>query len=93
MQMERWSFPLILKRKMQNTGDDIPATAKWVADFIQRIGFPIFMALALLVMYIWDHSKVQDQAKINTDHLTFAIEKNTEAVAALRHFLTHKYDD
>ena len=73
--------------------DDIPKSAKWVADFIQRIGFPIFMCLALLVMYIWHIRNIETASNESSQNLVSAINKNTDAVTALRHFLTHKYDD
>jgi hypothetical protein len=73
--------------------DNIPATARWIADFIQRIGFPIFMCLALLVLYVWHIRDIETASNASAENLVGAIEKNTEAVTALRHFLTHKYDD
>lgn len=65
---------------------NMPATARWIADFIQRIGFPIFVALIALFL-LWE------QMTTSSDQIVKALNKNTEAVVALRHFLTHKYDD
>ncbi len=70
----------------------MPMTARWIADFIQRVGFPIFIAIALLILYVWHISKVETETITSNQSLTTAIDKNTEAVTALRHFLTHKYD-
>lgn len=72
--------------------DRIPQTAKWVADFIQRIGFPIFMALAILALYIWHIGWLERSANDRAEKLVSAIGSNTDAVTALRHFLTRKYD-
>lgn len=70
----------------------MPTSAKWMADFIQRVGFPVFIACALLVLYAFDHFKIQEKANLNNETLVLAINKNTDATTALRHFLTHKYD-
>jgi hypothetical protein len=32
---------------MGNHGSPMPPWARWIADFIQRIGFPIFMCLVM----------------------------------------------
>lgn len=73
--------------------DHMPDNMKGLADFIQRVGFPIFVAISIGVYHVWYVNRVQEKANVNSCALVSAIEKNTEATTALRHFLTHKYDE
>ena len=72
---------------------DVPIKARWIADFINRIGFPIFAFCVLAVAYFWqlDHMRISYES--NTARIVESVDKNTMAITALRHFLTHKYDE
>jgi hypothetical protein len=73
--------------------DGMPTTARWIADFLQRVGFPIFIAIAILTYHVWYVNTIQGKQDMNTERISQALDKNTDAVTALRHFLTHKYDN
>lgn len=76
-----------------NNSDQMPSSARWIADFIQRVGFPVFIAIAICVYHVWYVSKIQGKQDDNSIKISSALDENTKAVTALRHFLTHKYDN
>jgi len=74
------------------TYQEVPKPARWVADFIQRIGYPIFVSLALMVYIVYRLDRQEISITEVLERNTTALIKDTEAVTALRHALTHKYD-
>lgn len=69
--------------------DDLPPYLRYVLVSIKEVGFPALVAL----LSLWLLGKQMDKSSIDSKEFTNAINKNTEAITALRHFLTHKYDD
>jgi hypothetical protein len=74
------------------TDDKMPTSARWVADFIQRVGFPVVVALAAIALLYMQMTEMKSAYLENSDKVVAAVNKNTEAITALRHFLTKKYD-
>lgn len=66
--------------------DDIPPYLRYVLIAIKEVGFPSLIAILSLGL-LWK------QIDVSSTKIVEALDKNTSAVTALRHFLTHKYDN
>ena len=71
---------------MRERMDDLPPYLRYVLVAIKEVGFPILVALMSLGL-LWK------QMDVSSSKIVEAVNKNTDAVTALRHFLTHKYDN
>jgi hypothetical protein len=71
----------------------VPPTVRWASDFINRIGFPIFAFCVISYLLFIKIGHMEENYKEQTDRMVVALNTNTEAITALRHFLTHKYDN
>lgn len=78
---------------MTPENSDIPKTARWIADFINRIGFPIFVCIILGYILIVSIKEMKNAYDINSEKVVESVNKNTAAITALRHFLMKRYDD
>lgn len=73
--------------------DDVPPYLRYVLIAIKEVGFPVIVALGSLGLLWKQMDTMKATYQTNSESVIQAVNKNTEAITALRHFLTHKYDD
>lgn len=72
--------------------DDVPPMLRYVLIAIKEVGFPVLVSIASLGLLWKQMDSMKSSYEDNSTRVIQAVDKNTEAITALRHFLTHKYD-
>lgn len=73
--------------------DDVPLYLRYFLIAFKEVGFPAMVAFGALGL-LWKQMDAMKQSyEQNSNKVIEAVDKNTGAIIALRHFLTHKYDD
>ena len=72
--------------------DDLPPSWRYVLIALKEVGFPVLVALGSLAILYKQMDVMKTSYDTNSAKVVNAVDRNTEAITALRHFLTHKYD-
>lgn len=70
-----------------------PVWVQGIVYAIREIGLISVITIGLLYIYFVSINQLKENININSVAVVSAIDKNTLAMTALRHFLTHKYDE
>lgn len=73
--------------------DDVPLYLRYFLIAFKEVGFPAMVAFGALGLLWKQMDSMKTAYDVNSTKVVEAVDKNTSAITALRHFLTHRYDE